>query len=248
MSTIKTTGTGAALRVIIKAYIDQVRVSCECCEPDCCILPADYDWEYQEEDYFAIHFSGWPEQLRVNWTGHLVGNIDKSATLFQYQTGNIRIRRNDDFSSYYSRAWILEDLTDPANIVTRTIGRCLIRGDGGITPGDNLVEDLWADQYITNPVGSFYPPYNTYTVTFTRVSLCEWVATSGYPPECDPWTLSFIGPLNPTIKGGGFQIVINDYDSETEFCTVNAEENGFFYPDGGIYNSNENYSITLTPV
>ena len=244
MSTIKTTGTGAALRVITKTVGGEVLVSCSCCSdtPECCILPASQNWEYQEEDSFAVHFSEWPEQLRVNWTGHLVGNIDKSATLFQYQTGDIRIRRNDDFSS-----WILEDLTDPENIVTRTIGSCLIRGDGGITPGDDLVEDLWADQYITNSVGSFYPPYNTYTVTFTRVSLCEWVATSGYPPECEPWTLSFVGDIGGLL-GGGFQITINDYDSETEFCNNNAEENGFYYPDGGTYNSNENYSITLTPV
>jgi hypothetical protein len=237
MPAIKLTSAG---KVILK----NGKASCSCCpSPSCCILPADAGWEEIEEDPFSVHFSEWPEQLRVNWAGHFVGIIDKSLTLFEYQTGDIRIRRNDDESE-----WILEDLTDPENIVTRTIGRCLIRGDGGITPGDNLVEDLWADQYITNPVGSLYPPYNTYTVTFTRVSLCEWVATSGHPPECDPWTLSFVGTLAFTTNGGGFQIVINDYDPETEFCNINAEENGFFYPDGGIYNSMENYAITLTPL
>jgi hypothetical protein len=209
--TIKTSGG--------KVVTKEGKVSCSCCDPEptCCILPATEGWEDYEEDSFAPHFSEWPEQLRVNWIGHFVGIIDKSATLFEYQTGNIRIRRNDDFSSFDSRAWILEDLTDPANIVTRTIGRCLIRGDGGITPGDNLVEDLWADQYITNAVGSLYPPYNTFTVTFTRVSLCEWVATSGHPSGCDPWTLSFVGP--PSFGNrGGFQIVIYDPDPETGDC------------------------------
>jgi hypothetical protein len=169
MPAIKLTSAG---KVILK----NGKASCSCCpSPSCCILPADAGWEEIEEDPFSVHFSEWPEQLRVNWAGHFVGIIDKSLTLFEYQTGDIRIRRNDDESE-----WILEDLTDPENIVTRTIGRCLIRGDGGITPGDNLVEDLWADQ--------------------------------------------------------------------TEFCNINAEENGFFYPDGGIYNSMENYAITLTPL
>ena len=236
MATIKTTGTGSALRVITKTIDGQVRVSCECCDPEpvCCILPADVSWELYEEDPFVPHFSEWPSQLRVNWTGHFVGIIDKSATLFEYQTGNIRIRRNDDFS-----AWILEDLTDPENIVTRTIGRCLIRGDGGLTPGDNLVEDLWADQYITDPVSSYYS--GTYTVTFTRVSLCEWVATSGYPLECEPWTLHAFN-----LENVGFSIQINDYDPVGEYCDSQLEENGSYDPDGAVFDSFANYYITLT--
>jgi len=45
---------------------------------------------------------------------------------------------------------------------------CLIRGDGNLTPGDDIVEDQFAATYSVT---------GTLTGTVTRSSLCDWSAT-----------------------------------------------------------------------
>ena len=54
----------------------------------------------------------------------------------------------------------------------RTTNACLIDDDGNLTPGDDVVEDQFADTY------ALYVEYFSETVTVTRVSLCRWEGTS----------------------------------------------------------------------
>jgi hypothetical protein len=151
MATVKTKLTDGELRIITK----DGKVSCSCCEEDeCCMYPADL----LGSTYGA---SDLPDDVTVNWTNRFTGGMSKSGSGYAGGGATLQI---------VNGIWRLSDSDG-----TRNVGRCLIRGDGNLTQGDDLVEDQFEDAY-TVTVGST-------TGTVTRESLCVWrgLTTDGCP-------------------------------------------------------------------
>jgi hypothetical protein len=140
-----------------KVLLKDGKVSCTCCavEPDCCMYPAD-------ELGFIFEATELPATLYGKWAGRADGTFTKSGSTFTNGTVTIRVNSG-------GTAWEFYDSEDDA---TSTIGNCLIRGDGGLTPENDIVEDQFADCYKAN-----FPGYGT--LTLYRVSLCIW-ATENY--------------------------------------------------------------------
>jgi hypothetical protein len=109
-----------------------------CCvgEPDCCMYPATGLGDtYEAADL--------PDDVTINWPDHHEGSAEKDGSEYTAEDNeDVILKRNEA-----GTAWILEDSTDPENVVTRTVGNCLIRGDGNLEPGDDLVEDQFAVCY-----------------------------------------------------------------------------------------------------
>lgn len=157
---IKTTGTGSGLRVLTKTVDGEVRVSCECCEEGCCMYPADLLGSAYEAD-------GLPDAVTVNWTGRFTGSMSRSGSGYAGEGATLQVV--DDI-------WQLND-----GAGSRNVGRCLITGDGNLTPGNNLVEDQFADTYMVYVNGLADVFDETFTVV--RRSLCVW---SSSVDEGDP--------------------------------------------------------------
>jgi hypothetical protein len=129
-----------------------------CCEeePDCCMYPAD-----ELGDTFEA--ADLPDTLYGKWGDRADGTFTKSGS--EYTLGTVTIRVNAG-----GTAWEFYDSDDDA---TSTIGNCLIRGDGNLTPGDDRVEDqffdcyelIWSDDIPGNGPGS---------VALIRSGLCFW--------------------------------------------------------------------------
>lgn len=143
--TIKTAGSESGLRVITKMVNGEVRVSCECCAAGCCMYPADeLGGLYTAADL--------PDALTINWTGQFTSTVTKSGS--GYSGGGITLQ-------VVNNSWQLAQ-----GSTTRSVGNCLIRGDGNLTAGNDLVEDQFEDTYtLTSIEGS---------IEVTRVSLCRW--------------------------------------------------------------------------
>jgi hypothetical protein len=150
-------------RVILK----DGKVSCSCCaappEPSCCMYPASG----LENSFFAADL---PATLYGKWGDRADGTFTKSGD--EYTLGTVTIRRNTG-----GTAWEFYDSTDDA---TRAIGNCLIRGDGGLTPGDDTVEDQFNAIYHEDSTLQDY----------TRKSLCVWGNTP-VGPFYSSWTLTY---------------------------------------------------------
>jgi hypothetical protein len=188
-----------------------------CCEeePSCCMYPADGLGDtYEAADL--------PDAVTINWPDHHEGSAGKSGDEYTAE-GNedVVLKRNEA-----GTAWILEDSSDPENVVTRTVGNCLIRGDGNITPGDDLVEDQFEDSYL---VDDFIPA--------VRWSLCvwdgwdEWDMNYGYlrfDPEQQKWTVE-VGEIMPNrkicTKTGNQNTPVGSY-SGTAYSWNGTDENG----------------------
>jgi hypothetical protein len=133
-----------------------------CCEPDCCMYPADgLGSSYQSADL--------PSAVTINWPDHHEGSAEKDGSQYTAE-GNedVILKRNVD-----GTAWILEDSSDPENVVTLAVGNCLIRGDGNFTPGDDEVEDQFAGSYQVEATQTGYTGY--YDQEIERESLCVWI-------------------------------------------------------------------------
>jgi hypothetical protein len=156
MATIKTQLVSGQRRIITKVVNGQRRVSCSCCEgePFCCMYPADELGNLYGADDL-------PDAVTVNWTDRFVGSMSKSGSGYAGGGATLQV---------VNGIWQLSDSDG-----TRNVGRCLIRGDGNLTQGDDLVEDQFEDQYnvqiVFNPDGPFPSTVNR---TVTRVSLCQW--------------------------------------------------------------------------
>jgi hypothetical protein len=152
MATVKTKLTDGELRIITK----DGKVSCSCCEgePSCCMYPADLlGSTYGANDL--------PDAVTVNWTDRFVGSMSKSGSGYAGGGATLQI---------VNGIWQLSDSDG-----TRNVGRCLIRGDGNLTQGDDLVEDQFADEYnvqITAFPNSEFP--FLFNGTVTRNGLCVW--------------------------------------------------------------------------
>jgi hypothetical protein len=126
-----------------KVVLKDGRASCSCCaEPACCMYAAD--GAYDADDL--------PEAVTVL----NVGTMNKSG--FGYAGGGYELRAPDGL-------WIL------SGPQSRAVGKCLIRGDGNLTQGDDLVEDQFADEYNVQIAGADDFLLNA---TVTRNELCEW--------------------------------------------------------------------------
>jgi hypothetical protein len=168
-----------------------------CCElpADCCMYPAamlDAEGGYTADDL--------PDELAVTITEY-----DLATTIFSKAiSGNIYYAAEID-----GRNWTLRLITDELDDVlwewyrgTEQLflgQRCLIIGDGNLTPGDDLVEDQFADCYQVDL------PDEQGTATVYRQSLCVWSGNASNP--CGQQVLLFYCP-----NSGGF-------GEDTEGCS-----------------------------
>ena len=134
------------------------KVSCSCCavEPDCCMYPAD---KLGATPGFVA--ADLPATLYGKWADRADGTFTKSGD--EYTLGTVTIRVNAG-----GTAWEFYDSTDDA---TSTIGSCLIRGDGNITPGNDAVEDQFDDEIEISWSGGLF---DDGAASAIRDSLCAW--------------------------------------------------------------------------
>jgi hypothetical protein len=164
MATVKTTGTGATLRILTKTADGVQRVSCSCCEEVfCCPYPAD--------------------QLGVGYTQEdLPDTIDLDIT-FDSAAGNrvVLSRNGQEYGPYVQT--IGATTTSHYVIIETSFGQlewCDLKvfstGGESLTfygsclyqPSGSRVEDTFADAYqVSGPVSG----------TVTRESLCVWSGT-----------------------------------------------------------------------
>jgi hypothetical protein len=115
----------------------------------------------------AYEADGLPDAVTVNWTGRFTGSMSRSGSGYAGEGATLQVV--DDI-------WQLND-----GAGSRNVGRCLITGDGNLTPGNNLVEDQFADTYMVYVNGLADVFDETFTVV--RRSLCVW---SSSVDEGDP--------------------------------------------------------------
>jgi hypothetical protein len=97
-----------------------------------------------------------PDAVTVNWTDRFTGSMSKSGSGYAGGGATLQI---------VNGIWRLSDSDG-----TRNVGRCLIRGDGNLTPDDDLVEDQFADEYRVVSTTEEY----VFDEVVTRYSLCSW--------------------------------------------------------------------------
>jgi hypothetical protein len=96
-----------------------------------------------------------PDAVTINWPGFASGSAARSGST--YVVGGTTLSL-----SLGGANWVLTSGDD-----TQNVGACLIPDDGGLTLGDDLVEDQFLDTYeVTDFDGIGF--------TVTRRSLCEW--------------------------------------------------------------------------
>lgn len=151
-------------------------VECGCCgggEPGCCMYPADQLGTL----YTAADL---PDAVTVNWSGRYTGSMSKSGSGYA---------ANGYTLDAQSGLWVL---SDTATSTTRTVGNCLIRGDGNLTDNGDLVEDQFAGSYVVT-VSDWPGIPDPRTRTVERVGLCAW-EEPGYPP-CWAYADTYFGVL-----------------------------------------------------
>jgi hypothetical protein len=154
MAIIRTQVVDGQRRIITK----NGKVSCSCCEqppePSCCMYPADELGNLYGADDL-------PDAVTVNWTDRFTGSMSKSGSGYAGGGATLQV---------VNGIWRLSDSDG-----NRNVGRCLIRGDGNLTQGDDLVEDQFADEYNVQiaafPNSEF--PF-LFNATVTRNDLCNW--------------------------------------------------------------------------
>jgi hypothetical protein len=188
MATIKTQLVDGQRRIITKVVSGQRRVSCSCCEGEssCCMYPADELGNlYGANDL--------PDAVTVNWINRFTGSMSKSGSGYAGGGATLQV---------VNGIWQLSD-----NNGTTNVGRCLIRGDGNLTQGDDLVEDQFADEYnvqITAFPNSEFP--FLFNATVTRNELCVWQ----YSDESTSVTLQFSDFLQKwTVDGVSGEDLVN---------------------------------------
>jgi hypothetical protein len=161
------------------------KVSCTCCESDCCMYPADGLGD-------TFEAADLPATLYGKWGDRADGTFTKSGSTFTRGTVTIRVNSG-------GTAWEFYDSEDDA---TSTIGNCLIRGDGGLTPENDAVEDQFADCYIIN-YGSIQ---FVNTGNLDRIGQCSW--TTGI---CE-WLGSSITGWSATLiyESAQWRIILNE--------------------------------------
>lgn len=103
-----------------------------------------------------------PDAVTIKWPGHFEGSASKSGSGFTGGTVTLAVNAG-------GTAW---ELTDSADSSTRTVGDCLICGDGNFTPGDDLVEDQFEPTY--NVAFALFYDYCYGECTVERTGMCTW--------------------------------------------------------------------------
>jgi hypothetical protein len=141
--TIKTQVVDDETRIITKVIDGKTRISCECCAGGCCMYPANQlGAGYTEADL--------PDAVTINWSGYSSGSATRSGST--YTVGGTTL-------SVSGGIWVLTN-----GSATQNVGACLLRGDGGLTSGNDLVEDQFPDEL--NRESSSAPA--------VRSRLCYW--------------------------------------------------------------------------
>jgi hypothetical protein len=203
MATIKTQLVGSERRIITKSG----RISCSCCEGEvegCCMYPANQlGAGYAQDDL--------PSAVTIKWDGRFTGVLNKSGSGYADSGVTLQV---------VGGLWRLEDSEG-----TRSVGACLITGDGNYTPNNDLVEDQFADTYTVNHISTDTP------IVMQRQSLCLW---SGESPE---------GVAAYLVYGG--DTLTSDYwgfGTPYKWSVLHANVGGFIgegglLPKGGNQNS-----------
>jgi hypothetical protein len=146
------------------------------CDPTCCMYPADGLGDiYEVEDLL--------DSILLNVTP----GVD--FTFSSLLLNKVTPITEGDYTYYFTgegdgeEAGVGIDTTVPEWVVASkgpsgfspvtSLGNCLITGDGNLTPGDDTVEDQFADCYeVSNPGNG--NDVAAGTVQVFRVSLCRW--------------------------------------------------------------------------
>jgi hypothetical protein len=171
MPTVKLHSSG---KVILK----DGKVSCACCEspePDCCMYPADMlgaEGGYTAADLpDAVTAFGFDLQKRTSgfpsyeFADVIVGYLKDGTPA----DGDYAIVRDSETLDNW-QVWSFNGDEWDMGAGFGGIGNCLITGDGNLTPGDDTVEDQFADCYEVEIVGGD----GAGTYTLIRRSLCVW--------------------------------------------------------------------------
>jgi hypothetical protein len=114
-----------------------------------------------------------PDSVRVNWSGRFIGSMSKIGGGYNASGYTLDVQ---------SGLWVL---TDTATSTTRTVGNCLIRGDGGIIIGNDLIEDQFPSSFLVE--GSCPSLGREGSVICERYVLCDWFGSTAEDLcEADP--------------------------------------------------------------
>jgi len=160
MATVKTTGTGATLRILTKTSDGVQRVSCSCCEEAiCCMYPADQlGIGYTQDDLpdtidVAGLILGVITRIIVPRNGSQYGPFNQSTSGGITFTDTLLV----DLNVSGLLAWLFND-----DLTGQT---CLFLADNS---EEYAIEDTFEDAYeVTGPVSG----------TVTRQSRCAWSGT-----------------------------------------------------------------------
>jgi hypothetical protein len=146
-----------------KVILKDGKVSCSCCEEGCCMYPADKLGDtYEAADL--------PDEIRIVIPLDPVRDeiATRSGSTFTGDSTRVRfVDRSDDDEV---NIWQVEydEPAESGNWLDFAQLDCLIRGDGNLTPGDDLVEDQFADCYEVSG-GNMNGSESVF-----RQSLCLW--------------------------------------------------------------------------
>jgi hypothetical protein len=165
-----------------------------------------------------------PDTVFAKWLDKVNGTMTRSGS--EYASGTVRIRRNAD-----ETMWEFFDSADEAR---SAIGNCLIRGDGGLMPGDDTVEDQFEPTYNAS--------YENLQATVTRVSLCVWTNTN-YFLNCDEFLDSGqdsgVGQVVLQYLAGDWVLSFRGYyRRDLEYCHITQSDDSKNGPKSspvGIY-------------
>jgi hypothetical protein len=212
MPTVKTKLTNGERRIITKVVNGERRVSCSCCA-GCCMYPADeLGSNYGADDL--------PDAVTVNWAGRFTGSMSKSGS--GYASGGATLQ-------VVNGIWRLSDSNG-----TRNVGQCLIRGDGNLTQGDDLVEDQFSDTYTVEldyeNIGNA-EAFVQENVVVTRVSLCRWEGLDSCGNLVELWynSIDFAAEGQPVrLAEWNVQFYTNTTASEQGPIPCSADDSWFY--------------------
>jgi hypothetical protein len=139
-----------------KVILKDGKVSCSCCE-GCCMYPAEgLGVTYEAADL--------PDTLWVNVGGTVDEEFTRDGSRYKNAENTLEIVNVGD-------SWRLQLISTSEDLDAGFEG-CLITGDGNYTPGDDTVEDQFADCYEVT-----WNDDGARSANVTRQDLCNWTGT-----------------------------------------------------------------------
>lgn len=257
MATIKTTGTGATLRILTKTVSGVQRVSCSCCEEGCCMYPADHDWGDGSDLPDAVTLvlpQDSPLILNAIRNGDEFSVADPvywSPVTFAPDPETLysprqyfRIKKGmDDLGP---DVWLVQFRYEDQNWVSSNGGlyrsSCLFTGDGNLTPGDDYyVEDQFAASYLVELTDSIGPS----SFLVERVDLCTWIWSESLGEFTSDVTLYFDSVNFLWVVTGGY---FPDGTEGSQSLFIGANRSELATPLGAYLNDGSGYSaLTVSP-